>query len=95
MRGIVGVGVSVKADLRAMATGKNLLVIRLQGEVNLPVLTDVESESDGSWQDQSTDEFDEDDELHAKAEGTTEISDKDQFHEIVHGRIDPSAALRE
>ena len=64
-------------------------------EANVRLLTDVEGEGDGSWQDKSTDQFDEDDELHAEAECTTEISDKDQFHEVVHGRVDPSAALRE
>ena len=64
-------------------------------EANVRLLTDVEGEGDGSWQDKSTDQFDEDDELHAEAEGTTKISDKDQFHKIVHGRVDPSAALRE
>ena len=41
------------------------------------VLTDVESKGDGSWQDESTDQFDEDDELHAEAESTAQIADKD------------------
>ena len=69
--------------------------MNLQVGVNVRLLTDVESECDGSWQDKSTDKLDEDDKLHAEAEGTTEISDKDQFHKIVHSRVDPSAALRE
>jgi len=33
--------------------------------------------------------------LHGEAECTTEISDKEKFHEIVNGTVDPSTTLTE
>ena len=44
--------------------------------------------------DECADKFDEDDELHAEAEGATEISYQDEFHQVVNGRVDPTTSLR-
>ena len=59
------------------------------------VLTDVESEGNSCRQDDSTDKLDENDELHAEAESTAEISYEYQFHEVVHSRVNPTTTLRE
>ena len=61
----------------------------------MQVLTDVESEGNGCWQDDGTDKLDEYDKLHAEAESTTQISHKYQLHEVVHSRVDPATTLRE
>lgn len=58
-------------------------------------LTDVESECNSGRQDEGTDELDEDDELHTEAEGTAQVADEHELHQVVHGRVDPAAALRE
>lgn len=57
--------------------------------------TDVEGEGNGSGQDESSHQFDEDDKLHTEAEGTTEVADQDQLHQVVDSRVDPTATLRE
>lgn len=59
------------------------------------ILTNIEGESDGSWKHKCADQFDEDNELHTEAEGSAEITNQDQFHEIVDSTVDPSSSLRE
>ena len=61
----------------------------------LELLTDVESECNSSWQNQSTNEINEDNELHTEAESATKISDEHKFHKVVHCTVDPSTSLRE
>lgn len=57
-------------------------------------LTKVKGESNSGRQDQGTDEFDEDDKLHAEAKCAAKISNEHQLHQIVDSTIDPSPSLR-
>lgn len=59
------------------------------------VLTDVESEGNSSRKHKGTHELDKDDELHTEAECSAEITDQDQFHEVVDSTVDPSSSLGE
>ena len=59
------------------------------------LLTDIESERNSSWKNQSADKINKDNELHTEAEGTAKISDEDKFHEVVHRTVDPSTSLRQ
>ena len=54
---------------------------------------EIEGEGDSGGEDERANEFDEDDELHAEAEGSAEVPNKHQLHEIVYGAVDPSPAL--
>ena len=59
------------------------------------LLTDVESEHNCGWENQSTNQIDEHNKLHTKAEGTAKISHKNKFHEVMHCTVDPSTSLRQ
>lgn len=48
---------------------------------------------DGDRQDDSSDQVHKDDKLHAEAEGTAKVSNEDEFHQVVDGRVDPSSSL--
>ena len=61
----------------------------------MKLLTDVESESNSSWQNQCTDQFNTNHKLHTEAEGTAKVADQEQFSEVMDSRVDPTTPLRQ
>jgi len=59
------------------------------------LLTNIESESNGSRKHECTNQFDEYNKLHAEAESATQITNQNQLHKIVDCTVDPSSPLRE
>lgn len=56
-------------------------------------LTEVDGKGDGGGEDERSDEFDSDYELHTKAERAAQIADQNQFHQVVNCTVDPSSSL--
>lgn len=52
-------------------------------------------EGDGDGKHDRSEQVHEHHELHAEAERSTQVSDKNKLHQVVDGRIDPSTPLRE
>lgn len=50
-------------------------------------------EGNSDWEDDSAEKIHEDDKLHTEAECAAKVPDEDEFHQVVNGRIDPSATL--
>ena len=58
-------------------------------------LTNIEGECNSSGKNQGTDQLDENDKLHTETERAAEVLNKNQFHQVMNRRVNPSSSLGE